>query len=1029
MSLLRTVIKRPVAVLMCVMSVLVLGLVSLINMPVELMPDMDLPMVAVVTSYPGAGPQEVEDLVTSKIENAVGTTAGLKTIQSQSSEGMSMVYLELEFGTDMSNTLIDMREKVDRVKSMLPDEADAPMVMQLRLDEMPIVMLSVATNDTNTDLLYLVNEGIKPEFESVAGVASVEAAGGTSKEIRVELDNNMLVKYNLSASSIASAISGADVNIPAGSIKYDDRKLFLRGQFDFTSIKQIEELPLTLPAGGVIKVADVAKVYEANKEITSISRLNGKDNITLNITKQQDANTVTVSRDILAKMEKLKAANPDLEFAMVMDQGDMITDSIVSVIEALLSGAALAVLVLWLFLGNIKASAIIAVSIPFSLIMTFVAMFFTGIDVNVISLGGLVVGVGMMVDNSIVVLESIFKCREQNMEFKEAAFEGARVVTGAIIASTLTTVVVFLPIVFMEGFTAEIFGQAGMTISFSLLASLISAITIVPCVYAQIKPEEKKDTHFGRFFTRVENVYAKIVDAALRHRIRVAIVAIVCMVAGVALLPTIGGELMPSMDQGQYTVNIKMEKGKGLEAADEKLKYVEGLIAQLEDVDHYSASIAGSASIMGGSAGQTSINVYMKEDRKVSTKESAEKLRELTAGITDCEVKVNVADSMVSMGGGGDQIALNITGTDVDQLETTTADLEKMMATVKGVYKTESSVSIGQPEARIEVDSLKAAAYNMTPAYVISSVSTTINGKKASTMRSDGSEKDIYIRYPKGTYDDFKKLEAINITSPTGATIPLVSVAKIVYDDGPVAIERMDSQYFYSLTAWFRDNDVQSIMTEFNQKLTTYAMPYGINAKFGGNAEMQTEAFGDLGIALIVAALLVFMVMAAQFESMKFSVVVMISVPFSLSGALFSLFLTGIKISMPALIGMIVLVGIVVNNAIVLIDWVNQLREKGLSAHDALVEAGKSRLRPIFMTTLTTVLGLLPLSLGIGQGGQMMQPMAVVTMGGLTISTLLTLIVVPVFYLMFENRTEKKKAKKQKRLEKKLAKINAATNI
>ncbi len=1012
MSFIKTAIKRPVTVLMVALCVLVLGFTSFSKMPMELTPDFNLPMAIVSTTYSGAGPSEVESLVTRPLEKVLGTTPGLQNIISQSSEGSSLIMLELEFGTDMDNASMEIREKLDLVKAMLPDTASSPMLLQFNMNDMPVVTLS-ASGDS-ADLLYQINESIVPELEKIAGVASVDVSGGSTSQVRVDLDQARLRQYGLNINSIISTISASSVNLPAGSISLDDKSVFLRGQYEYNTIGELKSLPITLPTGNVIHLSDVADIYQYEKESDSISRINGQNNITISVSKQQSANTVTVAKNLRQEMKTLDALYPDIHLSMVLDQGEAIQSAINSVISSLLLGGALAILVLWLFLGDFKASMIIGTSIPFSVVITFVLMYFMGIDLNLISLGGLVVGVGMMVDNSIVVLESIFRCRSQKMDVKQAAFEGAKIVGSAIVASTLTTVVVFLPIVFIKGLTSEIFGQAALTIAFSLLASLISALTIVPCMFAKLSPEEKTGTKFAKAFGRLEDFYSKVIGWALHHKKSVVAISVAFFVGSLFLTSFIGSELMPAIDQGQFSVSIETEQGLKKEEKDQYVQAVEQVLSGIPEIETYSSSVGSSSS------NTSSVTVFLYDDAKRTTSQVVAEVRSAVSGMPGCSIKVTETSSMMmSAGSSGSSVSLTIMGNDQDDLKTATADIEAMMAKINGVVATSSSVSVGRPEARVVVNATKAAAYGFTPATVISSVNTMINGRTAATLKGDEQDMDIVVSFPEGSFETVSDLQSMTLTSPAGLNVPLTSIADIVFDNGPITVNRQNNQYVYTASAQVAGRDFGSVYADIQKGLNNMILPYGVDASFSGMAQMQTETFSDMFLVLFMAIILVFMVMAAQFESMRFSIVVMVSVPFSISGALLGLFLTGCTLNMTSIIGMIVLVGVVVNNAIVLIDYVGQMREKGMNVFDALTYAGKTRLRPIFMTTITTVLGMVPLALGIGEGGQMLQSMAVVVIFGLICSTLLTLIVIPVFYSMSENGRQKKLEKKARRLQEK----------
>ncbi|MBP0963097.1 MAG: efflux RND transporter permease subunit [Oscillospiraceae bacterium] len=1020
MNFIRQCVRRPVAMLMAVLCVLVFGFVSITGTPITLLPDMNLPMLVVYTGYPNAGPSEVESLVTDPLEATLGSLSGVQTIDSVSSEGASIIMLTYNFGTDLTEPTAQVRDRLELIGAMLPEDVSSPMLLQMNMDETPVSNLSVTSSNIG-NIYSTVETEIIPMMERVSGVASVDLSGGTQYSIVVELDELAAGQYGIGMSQLTSTIAGANISLPAGYLEQGSKSLFLRSQNQITSAADVANIPLTTPMGAVIRVGDVAKVEELPQQRSSVSRINGQDCLSISISKQQDANTLRVCRDLAKVVDEANALGYDLNIEIVMDQGEMIGEAIRSVLTSLLTGAALAILVLWFFLGDWKASAIIAISIPFSLVLTFVMMYFADISINMVSLAGMVVGVGMIVDNSIVVLESQFQRRSSGEEFADAAVNGTRFVLSAVVASTLTSVVVYLPIIFMGGLSSELMSQAGFTIAFSLLASLISSITLVPCLFNRIKPmEPDHPTAASRFMAWLKGVYTKALHWVLNHTRRTVWLSVLALVVSVCTIPLIGSELMPAMDQGQFTISIETEEGLNLETLDSYLQKAEAVAASVPEVEKYSASAStGSgggislSSLGGGSS--ASVSVYLQKGHNIKTAEAAQMAREALGEMPGCRITVTEASDM--MGGmSSANLSVYVQSDDNLVLQETVNALKEELLNIEGIIAVSSDLTDGRPEARLVVDDLKAAAYGLTPTYVTGLVSQNVSGATAANITRDGEEIGVTIRYPEGRYETLSDLMSMSIATPMGTTVPLAEISTVEMTTGPVSIMHSDGDRIATLNAQIFDRDYGSVLADVNALVEDYPMPAhsSIFTTQNAIASMSSE-FNSLFMALGMAAFLVFMVMAVQFESLSLPFVIISAVPMAAIGALLGLFLTGTTLSMISIIGMIVLVGLVVNNAIVLLDCVGQHRAAGMELDDALVLAGQTRLRPILMTTLTTIMGQLPLSLGIGTGGQLMQPMAVVVIGGLTVSTLLTLLVVPALYKNNLQKAQRRLEKKQQR--------------
>lgn len=1000
MNLTKLSIKRPVSVCITVLALVVFGLSSLMGSPIELMPDMEMPYLMIMTTYPGAGPEEVEDLVTSDIESSVSTLSGLKNIRSVSQENVSMVLLEMDYGTNMDLAHMDLQEKINMFSNSLPDEASDPIIMEMSMDMMPSISLSAKpTGDVN--LLSLIDDQVVPELEKLSGTASVNVSGGLEDYVSVRLDDQKMQQYHLDMNTVISVIGASDFSIPVGSVDRGDTTLTLRGGVDYNTVQSLREIPFTLPSGSVVHLSDFATVFQTTKEPTSISRYNGSDTVVINVTKRQSASTVDVCRDVVKAMNEINSRNLGVELGIISDTSENIISSVSSVGQTLVMGVILSMVVLFLFFGDWRASVIVGVSMPVSLLVTLILMNMMGLSLNVVSLGGLVIGVGMMVDNSIVVLESIFSSKDQNRSLKEAAVHGADIVTSSVIAGTITTIVVFLPISLLKGMSGQIFKQLGYTVIFSLTASLISALTLVPLMFVRMKPIEKKETWINHFLAKASNVYGRILEKTFRHKVLTVIVSFVLLVVSVMMFPMVNVEMMPSTDEGTIAIDVETKPGLTLEKTEEIMTQLEQLVSQHPDVEDYSLSAGG-----GGS-----ITVYLKDDRKMSTTEVVDQWREEIPALPNCNISISSSNTTDQMTGGSD-IAINLQGNDLDVLKEASKQVEDLMRRTPGILRVSSSLTSGAPQAEIKVDPLKAHAVGYTPQQVVGIVYSMISGKEATTIRQNGQEYSVFVEYPADQYETISDLSGLVLTAPSGQQVPLLDIATVEYSNAPQEIGKENSQYLVTITGQPSSSAKYTASTEITSEMANLNLPAGVSMARGGSQEQMITEFKALGGAIATAIFLVFMVMAMQFESPRFSGLVMLCIPFSLIGSLGLLLITRCTLSMPSLIGFLMLVGTVVNSGILFIDTANRYRET-MDAEEALILAGKSRLRPILMTTLTTVLSMVPMGMGYGDNGELMQGMAVVMIGGLVASTILTLVLLPTFYLLVNKKPKQKKQKKR----------------
>lgn len=1010
MKLIDVSVKRPVGVFMIVLAIIALGLVSLRNLAIDLFPKIDLPIAVVATSYQGAAPEEIEKLITRPLESSLSTIQGIDTVSSQSQANSSLVMLQFKNGTNMDNVLLDVREKVDQIKGMLPDDANDPSVLRFDPNQMPIITLGL-TGAEPENLQEIADNNIVPFLERQNGVASVSVQGGKTREILVELDRANLARYGLTPSQVVQALNMENKSSSAGAVSKGIQELQIRVKGEFTSVEDIKQTLIHLPAGGQIQVSDVAAISDTFKKQSSLTLVNGGPALVLSIQKQSDANTVEVADQVHKAMNRLHDELPEgIELSMVADTSIFIRQSIDSVVNNMISGAALAMLILILFLRSVRSTIVIGISMPIAVISTFTLMYFTGQTLNIISMGGLALGIGMMVDNSIVILENIFTYRQKGMSMKEAAVKGASELASAVIASTTTTLVVFLPIVFVQGLTADIFRPLALTVCFSLVASLVVAITLIPMLSSKLVSEKKllKEKKQGRMarlfgiFNHFITFYKKILNWALGHRKTTVFGTIVLLLGSFFLVPGIGMEFMPGGDQGQIQISVQTPSGTKLEETEKVAGEVSSLLAPYKDVIETAAESIGGGGPFGGGANSASFTIQLirASEREITTKEMMQQLTDKTKDIAGAEITVSAMESGF---GAGSPIQIRLNGQEQDVLEEVANQVVWMISGIEGVYNAESSAAEGNAEMNISVDRSLAAQYGLTYQQIMNEISLAVNGQLATQYREGGNEYDVRVIMPEESRSSIASLQTLTIQSQSGQLIPLSAVAEFKQIQGPVMIQRENQQRQINVTADIAGRDLGSISTEIGQTLQKMNFPDGYSYSMGGQTEDMMESFVDLGIALIFSIFLVYVVMAVQFESLLYPFIIMFSMPTSFVGVLLGLFITGTALSVTALIGVIMLAGIVVNNAIILVDYINILRRRGLDRNEAIMQGAPSRIRPIFMTTLTTVLGLVPLALGIGEGAEMQAPLAIVVIFGLACSTVFTLLLVPVMYTYLDD--------------------------
>lgn len=1016
MNFTKIALQRSVSVVMILLAIVVFGITSIPKFDMELTPDIELPMLLVYTVYPGAEPEAVDELVTREIEAAGEALSGIDSVQSYSWEGGSQVLFSYNYGVTISECYDDLRAALDAASGSLPEDAMDPMIIEMNMDSQAAMTVSITANG-DIDLLSAVNTDIVPELERVTGIADVTVYGGTEDYIQILLKEELLKQYGLTMSSLSSVVAASNFSMPAGTVEAGSQDVSISVGMDYNTVQKLRNLPITTSTGSTILLSDVAEINYNTRAADSISRYNGHDSITVSIQKKQSSATVNVANDVKNVLNRLQAENNAVRIEVGYDSSEAIVSSLTAVGQTLVLGVVFAMLVLFIFFGDFKASLIVGSSMPVSLFVTLIAMNFAGFSLNLITMAALVIAIGMMVDSSIVVIESCFRVKDEGGSFYDAALKGTKTVTLSIIASTITTIVVYAPLATMKGLTGQLFQELGFTIIFAMLSSLLSAMTLVPLFYYKFKPVAKKELKINKGLHFITRVYRKILKKLLHKKLLVILVTIGMMVLSLFLATKLNVELMPASDEGVVSISVSFRSGTKLGYMDEQIQVLEDMVANDADVEDYTVSISESSA---------SISANLKKDRSLSTVQMVDKWVEATKDYTNMDISIQSSGSSMSGMMSTNVAQIDIEGYDLDVIKEAANEIQEVMKTVQGVTRTSSSVASASTKAQIEIDSLAAMNFGLTPAQVAGNVNNILSGTKADTVTYQGDEFAIWLEYPEGLYDDLNSLMNVTLSSPTGKNVPLRDIAKMVYTDAPEMIFRADGKYQVSVTGMTTDAAKYSAPAEVEAKVGQMILPEGVSLATTSMNEMMGEEFGSLFTALWTAIFLIFLVMAMQFESPRFSLMVMMCIPFSLIGSFMLMFVAGTTLSMISLMGFLMLVGIVVNNGILLVDTTNQMRESR-PLEEALIEAGCIRIRPIFMTTLTTILAMVPMSLGIGDNGEMQQGMAMVIIGGLIASTLLSLILLPTIYLLIykKDKSEKKREKAARKKQKQDKKENA----
>jgi HAE1 family hydrophobic/amphiphilic exporter-1 len=1023
-------IGRPVTVLMACLIAILLGGIAFMKLPIDLMPEIVYPTISVRAEYPGVAPEEMENLVARPLEEALSSAPGVKEISSNSSEGMTNVRVAFEHGVNLDEAANELRSRIDRRRSTLPEDMLPPVMYKFDVSQYPIMFLTVSAGDMDSkELRRFVEKQIQYRLERVPGVAQFAVRGGLRREIHIDLDLTKLRALDLSVAQVVNVVRRENLNRPVGPVEEGKFEVLLRTQGEYRNLEEIRSLVVDTRQGVPVYLRDIATVEDSHEEVRQLVSVNGSPAVRLFVYKQSGANTVSVSDAVWEEVEKIHKDYPNVRISSTSDTATFIRAAIENVNNSAVSGALLAVLVLLVFLRSLSSTMIIGVAIPISVISTFALMYFYGFTLNTISFGGLALGVGMLVDNAIVVLENIFRHRENGESPLAAALKGSREVAGAITASTLTTVAVFLPLVFITGMSAVTFKQLAYVVSFSLLCSLAVALTVVPVMCSRFLRREKSGRRTlpgigrvaqwaGESQERLSARYGNLLRRALEHR-RVTIAAATAMFALCLLMaPVIGVELSPQPDEGEVRVDVQLEPGTRVQVTESVMQRLARIARQeIPEAKNIMVESGSGGGWQGGGqhVGELRIQLVPQGERSRSAREVAMAIRSKMSIQPGMLVRTRVTSGMFGrmMGSsGGDRLVVEVRGYDLQTLEKLAQKVRDEMARVPGVAEAQVNREPGTPEMLLSVDRMKAASLGLNVSDIADAMETAIGGRRTSMYRQQGDEYNILVRLKERDRLHISQIGSVPLVTVNGQSVPAEAVVRMRRQEGPVSIERQDQERIVTVSGTLGDRDLGAVIRDLDARLKNIPKPAEYEFLFGGEYEEQQEAFTELTIAAILALLLVYMVMAAQFESLRDPFIILFSIPLAAIGVITILVLTHTTFNMQAFLGVIMLVGIVVNNAIILIDYMNQLRrDHGYGVRDAVVTAGSRRLRPVLMTTTTTVLGLLPMALGVGEGSELQAPMARVVIGGLLSSTLITLVLVPVIYSILEERTEAKSAR------------------
>lgn len=1027
MFLTRMAVNRPVTTMMGCLIVAILGLESLSKLAIDLMPDVTLPVVSITTVYQGASPEEVETVLTRPLEQALGAVQGVERLTSTSLEGSCIIRAQFAWGTNLDTAMSDMRARIERIREDLPDQIESPYIERYDVADFPFIYLALESDLEPVELTRYAEQNVVPRLERIEGVAAVQIRGAVRREIQVALDRGKLETLNIGVDEVVTALQQQNVNQPAGYFRSGNLNLLIRSQGEFEDLNAIADTVVRQQDGAMVRLQDVAEINDGHEEITELTRINGQPGTIIYLNKQSGANMVAVSDRVRERLESLNQELTKGQLSIRIDNADFIRQVMYNLRVSSLYGMALAVLVLIVFLRSFRSTLVIAITMPLSLLATFILIFFQGFTLNIVSFGGLALGIGLLVDNSIVVLESIYRKREDGLPPKEAAIEGTREVSSAIIASTLTTLIVFLPLLFIMGMTGILLNQLAWVVSFSLLCSLLASLTLTPMLSAYWIGELDTDrlnksrrwigiawlhraNHW--IFSTIEKSYVAGLRGCLRYPGVIGFSLLVSFALTVGLIPFIGTELMPKTDEGSLRIDTKMAAGIQLDQLSNKANRIDkALEAHVPELETW-VSFVGDSKSEADDWNEARFRVHLKPktERKRDAAEITKAFRKQLGAQPGMKISVRSSNEMRVFrmmsyrSGTQSDIEVEVRGHELETGEQLANAVGAIMKEVPGLTNVEVQIEQRRPELVTTVDRMKASLVGVNVAQVSQALETTVRGTEATVFREQGDEFNIRVWLREDDRDRLSDVEHVGVPTGVGQVVALKNLVKFDHKNVPVSIDRRDQQRFIGITADIVDRDMGSTVADLQQRLKTIPVPDGFSINVAGDWEQQQESFESLKLGFLMAVLLMYMVMASQFESLIHPLLILVSVPLGGIGVILMLVLTDTTLNVQSYIGVVMLAGIVVNNAIVLIDYANQLRisHPEMPLTERILQAAGRRFRPILMTTLTTVLAMLPLALGWGEGSELQAPMARVVIGGLLSGTLITLVAIPLLYQFTE---------------------------
>nr|WP_304212861.1 efflux RND transporter permease subunit [Fredinandcohnia onubensis] len=1018
MNISKFSIKRPIFTLVTMFLVIILGFVSLMNIPLKLIPEINPPVGVVVANYFGASPNEVSEKVTKPLEQSLSTLPGLKTMSSTSQEGAALILLQFSWTTSIDDIENDILSRINQTQ--ITDDAEAPRFLKFDPSQFPIIQLSLSMEGDEKGLQELA-EGLTTELNKVEGVANVNLSGVVSEEIKVELDQEQLEEYALTQADIVNMLRANSVSLPGNTIESEGRELTTRVISTLESVQDLEGLSITIDPllGEEVVLGDLAEVTIVPESQKTITRANMQPAMLVSVLQESDANTAQVSKAFQTELEKklFQDKYKNVQAEVLFDQGDYVKIAIGNITSTLLLGGLFAMIVLFFFLRSIKSPLIIGIAIPYSVIVTFVLMYFSDFSLNILTLGGLALGIGMLVDNSIVVIENIYRHLSMGKEPKQAAADGTKEIGTAIIASTLTTVAVFLPVVFITGLIGELFTEFAVTIAFSLFASLVVALTVVPMLASRFLKKPNENLEKKRQSSRGMRFLENATRWSLGHRFIVLLLTIVLFAASIFGLFRVGTEFIPKSDEGFFTINLKLENGTPLSETQKIVGDIENILEKEADVDVF-VSLIGSTQEKsfrgGGSSNEAEIYVKMVglEERERSTFEFVDETKsKIETPVIELHPEAKVRFNLQSSSGSTpNTLQFHVKDTDKNRLNEAVSRLTEALVDLKDVTEVSTDVSKTIEELQISIDKEKAFEEGLAPVQIASTVNDVTRGTRAFQLTDEDNQiYPVTVSYDRDFTNNIEGLGNLLLKTQANSFVPLKEVADIEIGEGPLTVRRIDQQHAVQFTLkYVTTTNLGAISKKVDEVVADLELSDETDIVYSGDKELLESSIDQMVLAFVLALTLIYIVMAAQFESLKYPFVIMFTVPLMVIGVAIGLYLTNTPIGITAIIGIIVLAGIVVNNAIVIVDYINKKKEDGMSSHEAIVVAVKDRTRPVMMTATTTILGLLPLAFGIGEGSEINQPMGITVIGGLISSTLLTLFIIPIVYSLFDKETRRR---------------------